>query len=109
MKRLFSKEKESGAEGRKRRKLQEEAAQKSSKYFKKYLDLEKSTTGCSAVSKELPTTSTSTCTIKSEVSDTNSALNKEEEDINLNDSECDEIKISEATSSKTIEKIEKKY
>ncbi|GBP70307.1 Zinc finger MYM-type protein 1 [Eumeta japonica] len=36
-----------------------------------------------------------------------STQNKEEEDINLNDSECDEIKISEATSSKTIEKFEK--
>ena len=99
MKRLFSKKKECGAEGRKRRKLQEEAARKSSKYFKNHL--EKSATGSSTCSKELPT---STCIIKSKVSNTNSA--QDEEDINLDNSECDEIKGSEATSSKATDEFE---
>ncbi|XP_067133920.1 acetylcholinesterase-like [Centruroides vittatus] len=86
---VWMKQKESGAEGRKRRKLQEEAAQKSSKYFKKYL--EKSATGCLIGSEE------------SKESQTNSAI--DEKGINLANSECNEITSCVTMSSKATEEF----
>lgn len=94
-----SKQKECGFDGRKRRKLQEEAAHKSSMFFKKYLGMSSSESASS--SKELPTSS---CALQSEVSVDCSV--QDSDDINAVISQCEEIRINEATGTKATEEVE---
>ena len=87
MKCFFTKKKESGAEGRKRRKLETEEAKKSSKFFMPFF--EKPGTSCSTRSMELPAPATSL--LESEGGSSTNASQAEEE-VKSDKSEYDEIK-----------------
>lgn len=92
MKRFFTKKKESGAEGRKRRKLEAEEAKKSSKFFMPFF--EKPGTSSSTRSMESPAPATSL--LESEGGSSTNASQAEEE-VKSDKSEYDEIKSEAAT------------